>query len=240
VPDQPDQPDQPGPTPDQEAEVRRLLAGARHTEPVPAEVADRLDRVLADLGTEQGRPAGVVRLAERRRRVATLLVAAAAVVVGGVVGGQVLGGLGGSGEDAGTAGESAAEGEPEAAAGGARGGDQLLHDSPPAGVVVATVRPGRFGEDVLRLRSRSRAALVDGVEGPHRTGRQEAQGAPAQDRGEQACTPGDWGQGDYRAVHYGRSTGYVVFRRAQGDTQVADLFLCGGEEAVRSVTLPSP
>ena len=39
-------------TPEQEAEVRRLLADARHTEPMPDAVVARLDRVLADLHPE--------------------------------------------------------------------------------------------------------------------------------------------------------------------------------------------
>ena len=39
-------------TPEQESEVRRLLAEARHDEPVPADVAARLDDVLADLTRE--------------------------------------------------------------------------------------------------------------------------------------------------------------------------------------------
>ena len=76
-----------GLTPEQET-VRRLLADARHAEPMPDDVVDRLDRVLAGLAA--GSPdelepppaaAAVVSLASRRRRrAATLLVAAAAVV----------------------------------------------------------------------------------------------------------------------------------------------------------------
>ena len=85
--------------PDDDA-VRRLLADARHTEPMPADVAARMDDVLADL--RQGssvtaevpdaepspappHPVVVSLAAQRRRRVAGMLVAAAAVVVGAVV-----------------------------------------------------------------------------------------------------------------------------------------------------------
>lgn len=76
-------------TPDQHDAVRRALADARHTDPIPADVADRLDRVLDDLADERSAATesahSVVSLeARRRRRHATrMLVAAAAVVVGG-------------------------------------------------------------------------------------------------------------------------------------------------------------
>jgi hypothetical protein len=42
-----------GLTPEQE-EVRRLLADARHVDPMPDDVVDRLDQVLAGLATESG------------------------------------------------------------------------------------------------------------------------------------------------------------------------------------------
>ena len=76
-------------TPDQHDAVRRALADARHTDPIPADVADRLERVLDDLAGERSAATesahSVVSLeARRRRRHATrMLVAAAAVVVGG-------------------------------------------------------------------------------------------------------------------------------------------------------------
>lgn len=89
-------------TPEQEARLRRLLAGARHAEPVPDDVAARLDRVLEQLSAEERDPEAhrpVVALAARRRRRARgLLVAAAAVVVVGVGVGQVV--TTGSGGDA--------------------------------------------------------------------------------------------------------------------------------------------
>lgn len=64
----------------QDEAVRHRLAEARHTDPIPAEVASRLDATLADLvadrATADGR-GGVVPL--RRRRWPALLAAAAAV-----------------------------------------------------------------------------------------------------------------------------------------------------------------
>ena len=65
------EPDAPDLTPAEEAEVRRRLAEARHTAPVPPEVAARLERTLAGLveerhtGTAEGRRTGTT--AENRR-----------------------------------------------------------------------------------------------------------------------------------------------------------------------------
>src|SRR6266545_5271977 len=83
-------------TPAQEDVVRRRLAAARHREPMPDDVAERLDLVIAGLHDRPGdQPGGadvaeppvapVVDLAARRRRRLTQgLVAAAFVVVAGV------------------------------------------------------------------------------------------------------------------------------------------------------------
>jgi hypothetical protein len=74
-------------TPEQEADLRRLLAEARHDDPVPDDVAARLDRVLAQLAAADSEhdPDRVVELASRRRRnAATLLVAAAAIIAVGL------------------------------------------------------------------------------------------------------------------------------------------------------------
>ena len=73
-----------------EQEVSRLLAEAAGPEPLPAEVADRLDTVLADLVRERATDSAdtsagsraVVPLARRRRWPQVLLAAAAVVAVG--------------------------------------------------------------------------------------------------------------------------------------------------------------
>jgi hypothetical protein len=54
------------------------------------------------------------------------------------------------------------------------------------------------------------------------------------------CPIGDWGSGRYVAVRYAGDPGWIVFRKPEGDTQEADLFLCGSELARRSLTLPYP
>lgn len=231
-------PDQPRLTAAQEAEVRRMLADARHTDPMPAEVAERIDRVLADLAGEPSREATVVRLADRRRRAATMLVAAAAVVVAGVGVAQVVGGGGGDAEDATSAGVAdepeAAEAAPERDQAG--GGDQAPDATTPrSGEVPARVRPRWFAEDVARLERRDATAYAAGEDA------EELEGALSDRRALRTwCEPGGWGQGRYEPVRYGKAEGYVVFRRVRGETRVADLFLCGSELAVRSVTLPSP
>ncbi len=74
------------PSPFGEDEISRLLADAQVREPMPEDVATRLDRVLDELAEERS-TAGVIPLS-RRRRPARLLLAAAAVAVvatGGVV-----------------------------------------------------------------------------------------------------------------------------------------------------------
>jgi hypothetical protein len=82
-------------TPEQESAVRRLLADARHDEPIPADVGARLDAVLAGLTRDDPGNDGVapvIDLAARRRRrnAAALLAGAAAVIVAGFGIGQVI------------------------------------------------------------------------------------------------------------------------------------------------------
>lgn len=98
-------------TPDQESDVRRLLADARHDEPIPADVGERLDRALAELTREEpGSPpaAPVIDLAARRRRrnAAALLAGAAAVIVAGFAIGQGID-VGGSADDSAASGGDA-------------------------------------------------------------------------------------------------------------------------------------
>ncbi len=141
-------------TPEQEARLRSLLREARHGEPVPLDVAARLDRVLDQLAASEGTDPDATRsvvdlAARRRRRVTTLLAAAAAVVVVGVGLGQVLP----TGQDdAITAGDSADAGAsaesadaPQAAGSeedGLRSYGTDLGDSSAAGSGEAPAEPG--------------------------------------------------------------------------------------------------
>lgn len=236
-------------TPEQEERVRRMLADARHSEPMPAEVADRMDRVVAGLAEDPDRDDRVVPLADRRRRAGRLLLAAAAVVAVGVGIGQVVGGSGESADQAGSAADSSeqepTELTPPDRDGPREGGAQAESVPAPedasgtersvADVTEQRVRRLGFVNDARRARrlaDAGAAALGD---------------APGQDdllsaevpRGA-GCTPGFWGAGRYVPASYGPNPGWLVFRSPRGDTQVVDLFLCGEDDAERSATLPSP
>lgn len=239
--------DDPRLSPEQEDDVRRLLAQARHTDPVPDDVADRLDRVLADLATEPAREATVVRLADRRRRAARMLVAAAAVVVAGVGVAQVVG-QGSEGEsassDAADSGAEAPAAQSDDDSAGGRGLSNESLDEAPSELSSARLRTrpyqvdaDRFSRDVAALQPLSRASAPERSQSYQPSG-----GDVALDRGptSQTCEPGDHGRGGYVAVLYDGDPGWVVLRSPQGESQVADLFLCGSDVAVRSVTLPLP
>ncbi|GGO73810.1 hypothetical protein [Nocardioides deserti] len=117
------------PRPDpREEEVRRRLADARHVEPLPVDVATRLDRVLAQLAEGEPLPSSVDELSvRRRRRAAGLLAAAAAVTVVGLGLGQVLPG---AGSDAGSnADEIAASVDREAAERSTSADDEAAADA---------------------------------------------------------------------------------------------------------------
>ena len=230
-----------GLTPRQE-EVRRLLADARHTGPIPEDVAGRLDEVLAGLAAgsddEAAATAGtrVVSLASRRRRRATTaLVAAAAVVAVGVGLGQIMGdGLGGGGSEDSTAASSAKEGgansdrvvpQPPRAQRDAR---LYVVDTPPV-----PVSPRHFAADVRRIR----VDLAPLAVGQTSKNPSALSSSPA---GGGACDPDHWGAGTFVPVRYDGRSGVLVFRAPRGDSQVVELFGCGSPEVLRSVTLPAP
>ncbi len=223
-----------------EARIRALLADARLDEPMPDAVVARLDRVLAGLAEEAPEspvPATVVSLTERRHRAARMLVAAAAVVVAGVGIGQVVGNSGGS-PDSLSAGRAGAGGDsplaPEAErsfSGGSSGGSgpasSPQSDSLDSEARAFRLRPRHFARDSRGVQARA-MKLADSAE-------LSATRSPVAQ-----CQAGSWGAGRYVPVEYGRAPGYLVLRRPGGDSQVADLFLCGGTQPVRSITLPGP
>ena len=245
-------------TPEQEERVRRLLAEARVDEPIPGDVAGRLDRVLARLadGDPEHEPAEVVVLASRRHRLVTaLLVAAAAVVVVGVGAGVV-----GSRDVSPTADSatSATAADPSDdtlddtldsdAAGSVEKAAPL--EEPPAvmseerdtnayavgGDATTRIRAAFFAVDVARVRARVAASsLSDGAQAPGAEGSADssAETAPGD-----LCEPGAWGPGDLYLVRYAGNHAVLAFRPAVGDTQVVDLLQCGTADILRSVTLP--
>jgi hypothetical protein len=234
--------------------VRRLLAEARHDAPMPADVAARMDRVLADLATTPagaGEPevelsadpradeslpatgAVVTRLpVARRRRAALLLGAAAAIVVGGVVLAQNLPTGGTASQTAGSAASS--EGDQYAAGGQSAkapgrqptAGDTATKPSPEP--LRATVRDGRV---VVRRPSFSADALA----GRALLGGQETRLVPPA----AACFAPTGGEQVVAAL-YDRAPAVLVYHPPDGSTQVVDLVLCGSERPIRSVTLPAP
>lgn len=204
----------------EEDQVRRLLAEARHTAPIPPDVADRMDGVLADLRADRPVPAAVGDLAaaRRRRRVQTLLVAAAAVVVAGVGIGyarELRTGSGSDGASSGAADSSVAgsASRPEAAADEATDGQDFTG--------VPRLDPDRFGRQVARLRTSGSG----GVDAPSLSSQVTGCAVP--------------GPGKLLPVRYDGSRAVLVYRPARGDSVVVDLYLCGSDEPSRSITLPT-
>jgi len=229
-------------TPDQESAVRRALADARHTDPIPEAVASRLDRVLGDLMDERAaadlEAHSVVSLeARRRRRHATrMLVAAAAVVAGGfginaMVGNDVL--------SSSSSDESVLQGDRDGSAPaaqaptetGAKATDGLggVKSQP---IVPSTTPPGDYGQtagvptlglhfvrqDAVELASRSRAYATK---------------VPCV-----VMYPGD----RFVFVSYAGRRAILVIRAPLDDQQRFDLYYCptsnrGG--LIRSFTVPA-
>jgi len=231
-------------TPDQEADVRRLLADARHTEPTPDTVVARLDRVLAGLADEPAREATVVRLADRRRRAATMLVAAAASVAAVIGVGQVLSGSRGGETDSASSGDAGAVPESGADAPEAQSddSDRVEHngitDRDRANNVSRKLAPLAVQSDEFAADAETLKSLA--LQGYAEYEQDETTSSLRRARDRTVCEPGGWGRGSYVAVVYDDAEGWVVLRQPQGETQIADLFLCGSESVVRSVTLPYP
>jgi hypothetical protein len=229
--------------PAQEERVRRLLADARHTEPMPDDVVARLDAVLADLAEESAPSVTVVTsldAARRRRgRGRALLVAAAAVTVLGVGTPALMNALDGMGV---ASNDSAATGgAPEAATGekGARdssqgdvepgaAGDQFQEaPSPAAASPPAALSSQAFKAQVKKYAGDADARLRDGETQDYST--------------TSACAPQQaWGSGRLLPATYDGELGMLVYRAPRGDVQRVDLYLCGTRTPVRSVLIPMP
>lgn len=208
-------------------QVRRLLADARHDEPLPDDVADRLDRVLAELQREERRTPPPVDLAARRRRrvLRTLLVAAAAVVVVGV-GIRQVDLAGQDGDAGGSADSSMAESQPEAEAGG-DSANRLVTGLP------LELRSEDFDQQVRRLRADGDlASLLD----DHAADAQAPTGSSAD---QAVCDDPAWGVGTRVPVRYDGRAGVLVLRPAAGEARKVDLYLCGETTPTRSLTVPA-
>ncbi len=251
---------EPEATPEQQAHVRRLLAGARHEGPVPPEVAARLDDVLAALVAEgpgsvdppPPPPAAPVLdlAARRRRRAGGLLLAAAAVVVAGVGLGQVVGKTGGSSDDSSsTAGDASAEvaDAPREAGPDDADGAALAPSAIPPGADADPELPGPSAEEdrspVPRLTTSDfadRAAQLQRRPGYLVTDAETLVTSPelAQDP-MYVCEGGGFGTGRLLGVLYNGQPAVLAFRPPMGETQAADLLQCGSGRLLRSITLPT-
>jgi hypothetical protein len=223
------------PTPAEER-VRRLLADARHREPVPEDVAERLDTVLDSLVAQRaadgtaspdgtGDHTGTGRRGDelasrRRRRVGVgLLAAAAATVVGLSVPAALEAGRDlATSTGASDTGEAGAAAEPEDASGGAEAEADGPEALAPEAAQPPVLRDASFARDV-------ESAVSDDA------------GAAAQ-RGDAWCpTRAAWGEGRVVPVRYEGDRAVLVVRAAVTGSRRVDLFLCGGDDAVRTTSI---
>ena len=236
-------------TPEQESEVRRLLADARHDEPVPADVAARLDTVLAGLSRDEPGSDGVapvIDLAARRRRrnAAALLAGAAAVIVAGFGIGQVID-VGSAGSDDTSsadlnadrgAGSSATDSErPEAAEGGGQADSSTAPAAPnPLDALMAPLelRSATLASDITRQLSR-----------PGYTAGTARQPGPKAFSAAGCPVPADparkYGLGDLYPALFDDAPAVLAVRPAQGATRQADVLDCDTADPLASVTIPA-
>ena len=207
----------------QDEQVRRLLADARHTGPIPADVADRLDGVLADLRADRPvRPAVTdLAAARRRRRARAMLVAAAAVIVVGLGVNQLRGSTSGSDDQATSGGGDSVAAEEAPQSSTADGFEFDGDDAESFPSAAARVDSDDFGRAALQLRD------------------QAADRSSAYSLTKARCTTRAPGAGTLVPIRYDGSPAILVYRPPRGETQVVDLYVCGREGVVRTITLPA-
>lgn len=235
-------------TPEEE-QVRRLLADARHAEPMPADVVDRLDGVLADLREGHHddpvvrplrRSAADIAAADRRRRVRNWLAAAAAVVVVGVGVNQVdWSGMSASedGGDAASSSDVAAENEAGGDNDGAEQAPSAAAEREKAQWQAARLQltADNFGDRVTQFRDGERAGALASEDSSHYLAESDTTSGYSP-----VCDVGDPGPGYRVSVKYDGERAWLVFRKPEGDSQVVDLYVCGRDDPTRSITLPAP
>jgi hypothetical protein len=218
-------------TPDEQ--VRRLLADTRVDQPMPDDVAVRLDAVIADLQGEARRTPAPDELAPRRRGrvVRNLVLAAAAVVVLGVGISRVD--LTGEG-DGGSA-DSGAASAPESAA----------RDSEAGGDTSSGLNSLVMGEPIeLTSEDFDRQARRLGLDPPPASlgdipGESSDEDLNDPASGLSWCDDPAWGVGERIPVRYDGHRGVLVLRPASGDSRLTDLYLCGESLPTRSTTVPA-
>ncbi len=224
-------------------QVRRLLADARHDAPLPADVAARLDDVLADLTAERedapvpptplGPPAPVVDLAARRRRRqgGALLVAAAAVVAIGIGVGTVVDRSPGDDGAGGAASSEESFDRGDTQQRTEAGGEAAPSEAPAdSGGALARMAPVPVSSDTFAADAERYRAMSE---------RQEKPGFAESDQGF-ACDLTDFGPGVLLPVLFDGVEAVLAYRPPTEDAQVVDLLQCGTGDVVRTTTLPVP
>jgi hypothetical protein len=221
-------------TPEQEEQVRRLLTEARHDEPIPADVAERLDRVLADLPRAEPAEglAPVVDLAARRRRrhATALLAGAAAVIVGGFAVGQVID-VGDP--EGGNAADSSAQEPVNRDAGG---GESALAESPTSG---SSAGASELAGSPMKLSSKSLerdlAAQLPSAEADMSPEASQV----VEGFGCKTSAPSAYGRGRFFPAYYDGIPAVVALRPPAGDTQRADVLECATAAELASAVIAS-
>ena len=227
-------------TPEQESAVRQLLAEARHDVPIPTEVADRLDTVLAGLTRDEpGSPgvAPVIDLAARRRRrnAAAVLAGAAAVIVAGFAIGQVID-VGSNDSDSSTAADanSSREGPGDDSADDA-GGSGTLGESPESAPQVTA------GQAPLILSSKHLARDLDDQLMDYSASSDSVRNPPGPAYASVGCTPppapSKFGLGDFFPALYDDMPAVLALRPPADGTQRADVLACVTAKVLASTTI---
>lgn len=232
-------------TPAQNEAVRRLLADARHDEPMPPEVVDRLDSVLHGLrsgeagtdDTSEEATAAPVTPLRKRSRVPQLLLAAAAVVAVGFGVTQVLPTGDNADSDAGSqADSSVAEESPENGPSALR--EQPGSDSvgPKTRVPDPSQRSGAYS--FLDAERGERLIARIPVEGLRPTTEAETR---RQEKAASRCGPARLQPGERRAAAtYADDDAVVVLRAPSDGKRQADIYVCDpsrDRQLLTSVTL---
>jgi hypothetical protein len=226
-------------TPEQESAVRQLLAEARHDVPIPSDVADRLDTVLAGLSRDEPGSSGVapvIDLAARRRRrnAAAVLAGAAAVIVTGFGIGQVIDV--GSSDDSGdaTTADAGADREGQAEDQSAAGSSDALGDSQEDAPEATSAQPP------LILRSKHLARDVTDQLQSYSTGSGSvrAPGLAAFDA--VGCSPppsNKFGSGELFPALLDGTPAVLALRPPADGVQTADVLACDTAASLASVTI---
>jgi hypothetical protein len=241
--DQPDAGSLPELTPEQESEVRRLLAEARHDEPIPIDVADRLDTVLAELSRDEPGSAGVapvIDLAARRRRrnAAALLAGAAAVIVAGFAIGQGIDVGSNDASDSASGSDVSADRAGQAddkaeAPGALEGGGSATPPSP--------ALPQPTNPQVLQLTSKHLARDLNDQLYPYAASSDAVRGPTAETLSVVGCTspppPNKFGLGEFYPALYDHTPAVLALRAPADGRQRADVLDCGTADLLASVTI---